>query len=184
MEASPVHESKSNGAIENAVQLVQGQFRSMKDCLESRLGSKQSCDSHLIPWLVLHACRTINRYHVGQDGLTAYQRWKGKPFKRDVAEFAERVMYLKAGSKGRDKFNCRWEAGIWLGIRDETGEVIIGTPEGVVKARDFSNVLAPRQIVGTLSQSLNPSAHLGNQCQGGQRTQFRSAFVCPRRGSP
>ena len=42
MEASPVYESKSNGAIENAVQIVQGQFRSMKDCLESRLSSKVS----------------------------------------------------------------------------------------------------------------------------------------------
>merc|ERR1711873_97560 len=75
MEAAPVHESKSNGAIENAVQLVQGQSRSMKDCLESRLGSKMSCDSSLIPWLVLHASRTINRHHVGQDGQIAYPRW-------------------------------------------------------------------------------------------------------------
>ena len=31
----------------------------------------------------------------------------------------------------------RWHEGIWLGIGDETGEVIIGTNEGVVKAKDF-----------------------------------------------
>ena len=46
-------------------------------------------------------------------------------------------MYLKADSKGRDKFDCRWESGVWLGIRDEIGEIIVGTAEGVVKSRDF-----------------------------------------------
>ena len=29
----------------------------------------------------------------------------------------------------------RWDTGIWLGIRDESGEVIIGTDKGVLKAR-------------------------------------------------
>ena len=31
----------------------------------------------------------------------------------------------------------RWDTGIWLGIRDESGEVIIGTSKGVLKARSF-----------------------------------------------
>ena len=26
---------------------------------------------------------------------------------------------------------------MWLGVRDESGEIIVGTPDGVVKARDF-----------------------------------------------
>merc|ERR1712081_121591 len=107
----------------------------MRDALESRIGAKISGDSPLVPWLVMHAARTINRYHLGIDGKSAYHRWKGKPFRRDVAEFGECVMYLKVGSKGRDKFNCRWESSILLGIRDEPGEVIIGTPEGVIEAR-------------------------------------------------
>ena len=29
---------------------------------------------------------------------------------------------------------------MWLGVKDETGEIIIGTPEGVVKARDFKRL--------------------------------------------
>merc|ERR1712240_226221 len=37
-------------------------------------------------------------------------------------------------------FNSRWERGVWLGIRDESGEIMIGTPEGVVKARDFKRL--------------------------------------------
>ena len=42
----------------------------------------------------------MNRYIVGVDGKTAYRRWKGKDFKRDVAEFGEAVMYLPAKIKG------------------------------------------------------------------------------------
>ena len=30
----------------------------------------------------------------------------------------------------------RWESGIWLGLRDESNEALIGTPDGVIKARD------------------------------------------------
>ena len=64
-------------------------------------------------------------------------RWRGKNFNRSIAEFGENVVYLKTGSVGKDKFNSRWEEGVWLGISDESGESIIGTKEGVIKARDF-----------------------------------------------
>ena len=33
--------------------------------------------------------------------------------------------------------DTRWENGIWLGVRDESGEIIIGTNKGVIKARTF-----------------------------------------------
>ena len=89
---------------------------------------------------MLHSARTINRFHIGSDGKTAYQRWKGKPLKREIAEFGESVLYLKAGSAGHDKLACRWESGVWLGVRDETSEVLIGTSSGVVKARDFKRL--------------------------------------------
>ena len=40
IESSPVKESRSNGAIEAAVQQVQGQFRTMKDALETNIGAR------------------------------------------------------------------------------------------------------------------------------------------------
>jgi hypothetical protein len=49
-------------------------------------------------------------------------------------------MYLKAGTQGINKLNPRWEKGIWLGVRDETGEIVVGTPEGVIKARDLKRL--------------------------------------------
>ena len=54
-----------------------------------------------------------------------------------VAELGENVLYLQANSAGKHKFDVRWHEGIWLGIRDESGESVVGTPEGVVKAKDF-----------------------------------------------
>ena len=83
IESSPVKEFKSNGAIEAAVQQVQGQFRTMKDALETKIGARLAPNSTIIPWIVVHAARTINRYQVGDDGKTAYRRWKGKDFKRE-----------------------------------------------------------------------------------------------------
>ena len=121
LEESPVRESKANGVIENTVQQVQGQFRTIKDALESRIGKRIGGDSVLVPWMVIHAARTINRYHLAEDGKTNYEGWKRKQFRREVAGFGEAVMYLKPGTKGKDKFNSRWEKGIWLGVKDDTG---------------------------------------------------------------
>ena len=107
LESSPVGESQSNGGAECAIQLVQGQFRAMKDSLEARIGTRIAEDSPVVPWLIMHAARTMNRYTVGADGKTPYRRWKGKDFKRDVAEFGEAVLFQKSGSRGVDKHDCR-----------------------------------------------------------------------------
>ncbi len=41
-----------------------------------------------------------------------------------------------ANPVGKDKFNVRRREEVWWGIRLESGESIIGTSEGVVKAKD------------------------------------------------
>ena len=41
---------------------------------------------------------------------------------------------LADGKADRGKIDSDWKDGVWLGIRGRTGERIIGTPEGVVKA--------------------------------------------------
>ena len=50
-------------------------------------------------------------------------------------EFGECVWYLKPKSKGKHKAENRWENGVWLGVRDESGEYIIGTEGGTIKVR-------------------------------------------------
>ncbi len=61
----------------------------------------------------------------------------GRRFRRDVTEFGESVLYIRAESVGKDKYNSRWGEGLLLGVREGSGEVIVGTKEGVIKARAF-----------------------------------------------
>ena len=139
-EESPVGESASNGEIENAIKQVEGQLRTIKSSLEQRYGEKLAPTHMSVPWLVRHSAELIDRYSIGHDGRTNYQRRKGKKFGTNTVEFAEAIMYLIPKSIGRDKFDSRWANGIWLGIREESGEHIIGTIDGVVKARTIKRM--------------------------------------------
>ena len=136
-EESPVADHQSNGEIENTIDIVRGQFKAMKDGLDTRYSTRIHGNHMSVPWLMAHAGATLNRRRVNTEGKTAFRKWKGKDFERKVAEFGENVWYLKAGSAGKEKFDSRWEEGVWLGISDESGESLIGTKNGALKAKDF-----------------------------------------------
>ena len=40
-------------------------------------------------------------------------------------------------SVGKDKLNIRWKEGIWLGVREDSGESLVGTVDGVLKVRSY-----------------------------------------------
>ena len=136
-EEGPVGAHQANGLVEAAVKQVQGQVRALKDALETRIGERISGEHPCIPWMIQHAASTMNRRRMDERGMTPYRTWTGRDSKAHVAEFGERVWYLKSDSAGKNKLVRRWEDGVWMGIRDESGESIIGTSEGVVKCRDF-----------------------------------------------
>ena len=50
------------------------------------------------------------------------KRLRGGEFNANAAEFGESVLYMKPDIVGKDKMDVRWEVGIWLGIREESGE--------------------------------------------------------------
>jgi hypothetical protein len=137
MEEVPVADHQANGLVENAIKNVQGQFRVIKDALESRQGRRIDGEHPVVPWMVMHAASVVNRSRKDDEGFSAYRRWKGREFTKPVAEFGECVLYAPAASAGKDKFDARWKEGVWLGVRMESGESLIGTDGGVVKARDF-----------------------------------------------
>ena len=78
-------------------------------------------DEPIIGWLIIHSAETINRFAIGQDGKTSYERWKGKKYQVRMAEFGERVLSLKPGSTGKKsltrggKMGCGWELTKHLG---------------------------------------------------------------------
>ena len=73
LEESPECESRSDGEVERAIQKNQGQFRTMKDRLESRYSQRVEGERPCVPWLVAHASDTVNRYYVYKDGRTAFE---------------------------------------------------------------------------------------------------------------
>ena len=103
--------------------------------MEANLGKKIPEDHPVIAWMVKHAAATMNRFQVGRDGKTAYRRLKGRNFKRQYVKMGEAVWFLKPKTEGKNKGESRWGEGIWLGIREESGEYIIGTQKGVIKVR-------------------------------------------------
>ena len=84
-----------------------------------------------------HSAHTLNRYLIGLDGKTARQRLRGRAFKAPIVEYAECIWYLNSKSVGKDRMNTRWGSGIWLGIREESGETFVGTADGVIKTRSI-----------------------------------------------
>ena len=109
----------------------------MNDALDTRYKQKHAGGHPAIPWLIEHAADVINRTSIGTYGRTPYRKWRGRNFNNKVAEFGDNVWYLNIGSVGKHNFKPRWEDGIYLGCMDGTGETIIGTEDGAIKAKDF-----------------------------------------------
>ena len=93
MQESPVGDHQANGLAENAVKNVQGQVRTLKDALETRLKARLTEGHPAVPWLVIHAASVMNRSRKDEEGFTPYRRWRGKEFASPVAEFGERVAH-------------------------------------------------------------------------------------------
>ena len=74
----------------------------------------------------------MNRYSVGSDGMTAHRRVRGRNFRREMLEIGEGVWYLEPKSVGINKMSSRWAIGMYLGVRVESNEVIIGIEQGVI----------------------------------------------------
>ena len=138
VEVSPVGDSKANGEIERAVRTVQGQARTLKSALDMNYKTEFGENHAIMPWLVACASSLISKFTLGIDGKTSHERCRGRKFDKVLPEFGECVMYLKTPQhKGREKLEPRWESGVYLGVHDRSQELIIGTPDGAIKAHEF-----------------------------------------------
>jgi len=86
--------------------------------------------------MVGYSSLLLNRFEVGADGKTNYERLKGKQAKTNGLEFGEGLLFkMKAKREGIGKLASVWQDGIYLGIRAVSGEIIVGTEEGVFRTR-------------------------------------------------
>ena len=135
-ETPPRGESQSNGAIEEAGKTVREYFRVLKEHVEHKTGFKITGADILTPWMIRWSAELYSRYAVGRDGLTPYERRRGRRCTIPVAAFGEKVWYkeLRQHHERRDKMESEWFEGLWLGHTRNSNEHLIGTHGGVVKA--------------------------------------------------
>ena len=107
----------------------------MKAQLEHNIGHDIEPDAVILQWLVRWSGVVLNRYSVGQDGITAYERIRTRPCTQPLARIGENVWYKEARRKTQARsINTDWHEGIWAGIAVRTGETIILTQGGAVRA--------------------------------------------------
>ena len=147
LENSPKGDSKANGVAERAVQAFAEQFRVVRAALQQRLGAKIPGNHCLTSWMTEHAADLLNKYHVGVDGRTAYRRWKGKDYRGEQVELGEKVHHRTnvKGANQVNKMDARWSEGYYIGTDWRTGEALIGTAGGVVKASAIRRVGSHRR---------------------------------------
>ena len=88
IEQSPVGSIQSNGIVERAIQSYEGMLRVLKGGLELRWDAKIPDGRAIFAWLSEYCGFLLNRFEVGADGKTAYERMRGKKAKHQGVEFA------------------------------------------------------------------------------------------------
>ncbi len=109
LEQSPVGSSASNGVVERGILTVEGQIRVLRDALKGRIKEDVPSDHAVLSWLVEFAAVLVNRYEVGHDGKTPYERSRGKKSKLLGLEFGELLNFRRAPISGRlAKLDSLW----------------------------------------------------------------------------
>ena len=138
-EEPPKYDSQSNGSTEIGVRLIRGLFRTLKLCLEARLGKFIPIQHALIPWLLEHTCLLLNAVVRGEDFITPWARARGCPFGQALFGFAEVVLYKlpQKGPKSNPDGNMgtQWREAIFLGHSKSANTFILGTNDGIVYSR-------------------------------------------------
>ena len=100
---------QSNGEAERSVQTVQGMVRTLKAGLEEK-GITIGPTSAVLAW------------------MTPFQRIKGRRWQVALPCFGEAIDFR---CNTRSKLDARWQAGVFLGIRLQSTEKIVGTNRGI-----------------------------------------------------
>ncbi|CAE7288670.1 unnamed protein product, partial [Symbiodinium sp. KB8] len=89
-------------------------------------------------WTVMSAQRLINRYLVGTDGRTAYNRRWNRDYVGAMCMFGALVdaKVLVSGKVRVPKAGSRWFTGVYLGKDTEADEAILGNASGIFKVRN------------------------------------------------
>lgn len=117
----------------------------MRHALHNRIGAVLPVQHPVMTWLVAHASELISAFQRGPDGKIAFERFRRKSYRRNLAEFGEKVACRIGKLDTIKKLDARWSEGIFLGVQWRTGEALIGTREGVLCSSAIRRINSARR---------------------------------------
>ena len=119
------------------MKLVKGTVKTMRSELERQLGVRVPVRHPLISGLVRHAANTLTWTVKGHDGVTAYHRVLGKPFRTRLMTFGEQCRYKLRSHKPNNSFGDggTFHVGTYVGVGRRTGQYMIHRGHGIEYAR-------------------------------------------------
>ena len=132
LEASPATDSKANGVAERAIQSIEKQLRVLKLALERNLKAKIGAEHPCFPWLVEHTADILTKFVVGRDGMTGWERLKGRKYNGLLFEFGTKVFHRVQHKPVGGEMEARWLPAVWLGKRFATDEHVVAMENGTV----------------------------------------------------
>ena len=106
----PKFESQSNGVAEEACKTVREFTLIFKDVMEKKANMKIDGQMAISSWMIRWAAMNISRFQVGTDGMTAYERRRGRKCRVPMVCFGEQVWYKRRDKpKDQQKSDTKWE---------------------------------------------------------------------------
>ena len=139
-EQSQAYDSQSNGGTELGVKILRGHFRTLKLCLEARIGRSVPVDHPVITWLLEHSALLHGVCVRGEDGSTPWARVRGRNFGQRLVGFGEKI-YWKPPLRGpqhdvQGNMGPRLMEGVFLGYKRESNSYRVYSKDGeVVESR-------------------------------------------------
>ena len=136
-EAPTEYNSQSNGGTEVGIRNVRKDFRTMKLCLESRIGYKVPICHPVCSWLLQHVAFLQTALVRADDGFTAWMKVRGRPFSQRLYGFGEQI-HWKRPLKGprhapHGNSGSNWGTGTYVGHdKASNAYIIVSDKEGVV----------------------------------------------------
>ncbi len=81
---------------------------------EAKFGNKFPLSHALHAWILRHAGWLTDRFLIGKDAHTAFQRYKGKAHNGEMCELFETVLW-KVPTPEAHKLEDRFDLGLWTG---------------------------------------------------------------------
>ena len=139
------YDHRSNGLAESAVKAVTAKVLMLKLDLEDCLQKTIPPNHPLICWITELAAWQLTTTKVGSDGMTAYQRIRGRHYAKRNVRFGERVLYKLPddGPRARNhKLEAKWQYGFVLGYSNNTPnyQVLDEVSERMVTARSVQRI--------------------------------------------